>query len=156
MNSARRWLLKSSILLGAMAAISVCSGEESPTVENEDSEKIRNTVQIYFDGMYESNAEKIYEAFHPNAKITGYSSQTGNLLEMSVDDFANRVASLQPSMKEQGAAILLEILSIEIAGSTAAVRVRDAYRSLIFLDTLSFLKIDGEWKIYNKLYHVES
>ena len=102
------------------------------------------------------NAEKIYEAFHPNAKITGYSSQTGNLLEMSVDDFANRVASLQPSMKEQGAAILLEILSIEIAGSTAAVRVRDAYRSLIFLDTLSFLKIDGEWKIYNKLYHVES
>ena len=58
--------------------------------------------------------------------------------------------------KDKKEEILLEIISCEIAGSTASVRVRDAYIGNIFLDTLSFLKQDGEWKIYNKLFHVES
>ena len=43
----------------------------------------------------------------------------------------------------------------EIAGQTACVMVRDGYLGMTFLDTLSFLKVDGRWKIYNKLYHVE-
>jgi hypothetical protein len=34
--------------------------------------------------------------------------------------------------------------------------VRDKYLGITFLDTLSFLKVDGEWKIYNKLFNVES
>ena len=36
------------------------------------------------------------------------------------------------------------------------VSVRDGYIGHVFLDTLSFLEKDGEWKIYNKLFHVES
>ncbi|MAS02744.1 MAG: hypothetical protein CMD48_05225 [Gammaproteobacteria bacterium] len=36
------------------------------------------------------------------------------------------------------------------------MRVRDGYIGHVFLDTLSFLEKDGEWKIYNKLFHVES
>ncbi|MDC0547107.1 nuclear transport factor 2 family protein [Gammaproteobacteria bacterium] len=35
-------------------------------------------------------------------------------------------------------------------------RVRDGYLGMVFLDTLSLLKVDDEWKIYNKLFHVES
>ena len=52
--------------------------------------------------------------------------------------------------------IILEILSCEVAGKTACVKVRDKYLGSIFLDTLSFINIDGEWQIYNKLFHVES
>ena len=52
--------------------------------------------------------------------------------------------------------VLLEIVSMDIAGSTASVRVRDGYIGHVFLDTLSFLETNGEWKIYNKLFHVES
>ena len=43
-----------------------------------------------------------------------------------------------------------------VRGSTASVSVRDGYIGHVFLDTLSFLEKDGEWKIYNKLFHVES
>ena len=52
--------------------------------------------------------------------------------------------------------MLLEIVSCDIDGSTAAVQVRDGYLGMVFLDKLSFLKVDGEWKIYTKLFHVES
>jgi len=50
----------------------------------------------------------------------------------------------------------LEIVSLEIAGKTAVAQVRDKYLGMTFLDTLSFLEVDGDWTIYNKLFHVES
>ena len=119
-----------------------------------DRYKIDSGFKFYFDSMYESSAYKVMEAFYPNAMITGY-LETG-LAEMTVDDFADFVAAQQPSPKEQGEEILLEIVSLDIAGSTASVKVRDGYIGHVFLDTLSFLEKDGSWKIYNKLFHVES
>jgi hypothetical protein len=74
---------------------------------------------------------------------------------MSVSDFAGFVASQQPSPKEKGEPARLEILSVEVAGSTAAARMRDDYLGLSFLDSISLLKSDGKWSIYNKLFHVE-
>ena len=119
-----------------------------------DQDEIQNTIQTYFDCMYESNGGKAHEAFHPSAKITGYIQ--GGLQQMSVDDFAEFVDSKSPSHKEKGDPIVLETLSLEIAGDTAVARVRDSYIGRIFLDTLCFLKVNGKWVIYNKLFHVES
>ena len=48
--------------------------------------EIRDTIQTYFDCMYESSAEKTHAAFHPNARITGYLN--GKLEQMTVDAFA--------------------------------------------------------------------
>ena len=118
-----------------------------------DEQQIRATIQTYFDCMYESSADKTRAAFHGNAKITGYWED--QLLEMTVDDFADFVASQQPSAKEKGEAARLDILSLDIAGNTAVARVRTDYLGMTFLDTLSFLKAEGKWSIYNKLWHVE-
>ena len=121
---------------------------------SEDKNKISEAIQLYFDSMYESSEDKVRQVFHENAKITGY--MQGKLLEQSVDNFAKFVASQTPSAAEKNGEKLLETLSIEIAGSTAVARVRDGYIGMVFQDTLSFLKIDDDWVIYNKLFHVES
>ena len=121
---------------------------------SEDKNKISEAIQLYFDSMYESSEDKVRQVFHENAKITGY--MQGKLLEQSVDNFATFVASQIPSAAEKNEEKLLETLSIEIAGSTAVARVRDGYVGMVFQDTLSFLKIDDDWVIYNKLFHVES
>lgn len=118
-----------------------------------DEQRIRATIQTYFEGMYESSADKTHAAFHPNARITGY-LQDG-LQEMTVNDFAKFVASQQPSAKEKGEPPRLDVLSLEIAGNTAVAMVRDDYLGMTFVDTLSFLKTDDDWRIYNKLFHVE-
>tara|TARA_B100000809_G_scaffold17705_1_gene15699 strand:+ start:274 stop:648 length:375 start_codon:yes stop_codon:yes gene_type:complete len=118
-----------------------------------DEQQIKETVQTYFDCMYESSAEKTHAAFHPNAKITGYLED--GLHEMSVVEFAGFVSSQQPSAKEKGEAARLDIISIDIAGDTAVTRVRDDYLGMTFLDTLSLLRVEGQWSIYNKLFHVE-
>ena len=118
-----------------------------------DESQIKAVIQTYFDCMYESNPEKARAAFHLSARITGYLED--GLHEMTVDDFAGFVASQQPPAKEKGEPARLDILSIEIAGDTAVARIRDDYLGLTFLDSLSLLKVDGEWSIYNKLFHVE-
>ena len=115
--------------------------------------QIEDVIQTYFDCMYQSSAQKTHEAFHANAKITGYLED--GLHEMSVSDFASFVESQQPSPKEKGEAIRLDILSIDTAGNTAVAQVRDDYLGMTFLDTLSFIKENDRWSIYTKLFHVE-
>ena len=115
-----------------------------------DEQAIKNTIQTYFESMFESSGEKAHAAFHPNVKING------ELHEMSVADFAGFVESQQPSPKEKGESARLDIVSLDIAGKTAVSRVRDDYLGMTFLDTLSLLKTDDQWRIYNKLFHVEN
>ena len=114
---------------------------------------IQDVIRVYFDSMHESSKAKVDEAFHPNAKITGY--QGDRLMEMSVGQFGDFVASQQPSPKQKGDAERLEIVSLDIAGQTAIARVRDDYLGNTYLDTLSFVEDAGRWVIYNKLYHIE-
>lgn len=118
-----------------------------------DEHDIRQTIQTYFDGMYESSAEKTRTAFHPNATITGYLED--GLHEMSVDEFAEFVAGQQPSPGESAAPVRLDVVSIEISGETAVARVRDDYLGMTFLDSLSLLFTDNRWQIYTKLFNVE-
>ena len=118
-----------------------------------NKEQIEQVVQLYVDSMDESNPDKVKQAFHNNAKVVGYLH--GDFMEMSVDDFAGFVSSQQPSPKDKGENVVFEILAIEIEGTTAMVKVRDAYLGITFLDTLSFIKVDEVWKIYTKLFNVE-
>ena len=115
--------------------------------------QIKNLIQIYVDSMDESNPYKVKQIFHNNAKIVGYLH--GDFMEMSVDDFAGFVASQQPTPKEKGENVIFEIITCEIEGTTAVVKLRDKYLGINFMDILSFIKIEGEWKIYNKLFNVE-
>ena len=119
-----------------------------------DIEQIEKVIQLYVDSMDESSPDKVKQAFHVTAKVVGYLH--GDFMEMSVDDFAGFVASQQPSPKEKGENVVFEILSCQIEGETASAKVRDKYLGITFLDTLSLIKIDGEWKLYNKLFHVEA
>ncbi len=118
-----------------------------------DSQEIENLVQIYFNSMFEASADKVNAVFHPDAKITGYIE--GELHSMTKPEFADFVDSHQPSAKENGETPRLDLVSVDIAGETALARVRCDYLGLTFLDSLSLLKTEGKWSIYNKLFHVK-
>ncbi len=118
-----------------------------------DEQQIRDTIQTYFDSMFESSADKVNAAFHASARITGYIE--GELHEMTREEFAGFVASQQPSPQANGETLKTGIVSVNIAGDIAVAWVRDDYLGLTFLDAISLLRADGRWQIYNKLFHVE-
>ena len=111
------------------------------------SDSVNKVVEIYIESLRESSADKVREAFHTNGKVVGHLH--GDFLEMSTEDFAGFVAAQEPSEVE------FEILSTIVEGTTAAVKVRDKYLGITFVDTLSLIKIGDQWSIYNKLFNVE-
>ena len=115
---------------------------------------IEAVIRTYFDSMFESSSEKAKEAFHPDARISGYLG--GDRLNMSAEEFAAFVADQQPSARAKGEEPRLEIMSIAIAGEVAIAQVRDDYLGHTFLDLLSLMKINNDWRIQNKLFHVEA
>jgi len=119
----------------------------------EEEQAVRTVIQTYFDSMSESSKEKVCEAFHPSGKVTGYLED--GLHEMTREEFADLVASLQPSPHESNQKLHAEVLSIDITGDTAVAKVRDEYLGMMFIDTLSFIKVERSWSIYTKLFHVE-
>ena len=119
-----------------------------------DKEQIENCIDVYYAGCCESDSNKIKEAFDNNAMISGYLPD--GLHEMNLDQFSEFVSAQQPPPKEKGDKEFLEIISCEIVGDTAIVQIREAYLGMIFIDSFSFLKKDNTWRIYTKLFHVES
>ena len=115
--------------------------------------KIEKIIKLYFDSMYHSNAQLVKEVFHPAAKITG--DVEDKLEEMNSNEFAKFVGEQKPSPADKNDPEMLEIVSIDIAGKTAVALVRYDHLGVTYLDTLSFLKIDTNWVIYNKLFHIE-
>ena len=118
---------------------------------NTEETRIRETIQTYFDSLFESNQTKFIK-LHPNARISGDTPQ--GFFEMTVADFASFVEA-QPAARDAGETPFLEVLSLDIHGLTAVARVRDDYIGNRYLDTLSFVKTDDRWSIYNKLFHIE-
>ena len=119
----------------------------------DDKQKIENIINLYIESMNKSDADMVKDAFHSNAKVTGYLH--GELLQLSTEEFAGFVSSQQPSPIENGENIEFDILSMEVEGSIAYVKIRDKYLGITFLDILSLLKESDNWSIYNKLFHVE-
>ena len=111
-----------------------------------DKEEISKVIQTYIDGMNFSSAEKTKVAFHQNACIVGYLH----------GDFSGFVLSQQPSPHDSSNEVTYEVLDVAIEGHTAHVKVKDVYLGITFIDTLSLIKVDDQWKIYNKLFHVQS
>ena len=119
----------------------------------DDAAQITSCVERYYTSLRTSDPELARGVFHENARITGYLPD--GLHQMTVDEFAGFVEAQQPAPEASGEEAMLEILSCELAGATAVVRLRERYLGMVFLDSFSMLKVDDAWCIYNKLFHVE-
>ena len=119
-----------------------------------EQDQIQKVIELYIDSMESSDPDKVKIAFHANAKVVGYLH--GDFMELSTEEFAGFVAAQKPSPKEKNENITFDILSCDIEGTIASVKIRDQYLGITFLDILSLIKQEGEWKIYNKLFNVES
>jgi len=88
--------------------------------------------------------------FFDSAMITGQTD--GRFTEMDLDTFVD-VAASQGSVQAAGEPFDMRIVSLDVTGNAAIVKVTDHYIGCDFIDYLALLKKDGQWRIYNKLWH---
>lgn len=113
---------------------------------------ITRTVQNYINGGKTGRTADMKLAFHPDATIFGY---------IGPDLFAGPIQRLFDWNDQNGAATELEgrVASIDIVETVATVRLElDNWTGHRFTDMFTLLKVDGEWKIMNKVFqlHAES
>jgi len=113
-----------------------------------DKGRIRSVIQRYIDGARSSGSEVMATTFHDQATVFGY---LGN------DLVAGPIAVLFDWHQENGPATGLHarIERIDIAGSVATVRLElHGWTGHRFTDLFTLLRVDGGWKIMNKVFHL--
>jgi hypothetical protein len=108
---------------------------------------IAKVIQLYVDGARSGRSDDMKPAFHKDATIFGHD---GPVL------FAGPIQKLFDWADENGPAPELhaQIVSIDLVETIAAVRLElDNWTGIRFSDLFTLLKIDGEWKIINKVFH---
>jgi hypothetical protein len=111
-------------------------------------------VQRYFDLMYDCDTSRFDRVFRSSAQLHGL--RQGQMTVWTAQAYKDALASRQ-SPKSLGAPREEQILLADLASDTQAlVKVRVRINTIVFVDYLSYHRIDGEWLITAKSYHVES
>ena len=123
------------------------------TADQTERAAIEAVIKTYLDGLYEGNADKLAEAFHPTSSL----AQTlEGQLKVTPRDAWLEIVRNRPSPQSQKLQRGDEILTIDVAGPTLAfVKLRCAIPPRYFTDQLSLLKIDGRWQIAQKVFQTE-
>ena len=113
-----------------------------------DHTAIARVVQQYIDGARSGRGDDMKPAFHKDATIFGY---------VGADLFAGPIQQLFVWNDQNGPAAELrsQIASIDLVGTVATVRLElDNWTGHRFTDLFTLLKLDGQWKIMNKVFHL--
>ena len=111
---------------------------------------IAKVVQHYIDGGKSGKGDDMKPAFHEDATIFGYAG---------ADLFAGPIQQLFAWVDENDPAPGLQarIASIDVVETVAIVRLElDNWNGSRYTDLFTMLKVDGEWKIMNKVFHLHS
>ncbi len=111
---------------------------------------VAKIVQQYIDGAKSGRGDDMKPAFHEDATVFGY---------VGADLFAGPIQKLFDWNDENGPATGLQarIASIDLIGTVATVRLElDNWTGHRFTDLFTLLKVDGEWKIMNKFFHLHA
>ncbi len=117
-------------------------------VDISEYKAIADTVQIYLDGARSGKGDDMRPAFHEQATIFGY---------VGPDLFAGPIEGLYEWNDGNGAAVevVTHVTIIEVVETVAVVRVdADNWTGHRFTDYFTMLKVDGNWKIMNKVFHL--
>ena len=115
-----------------------------------EQDVIANVVQHYIDGARSGQGDDMKPAFHEDATIFGY---------VGPDLFAGPIQKLFAWNDDNGPATELEdrIASIDVIGTVATVRLElENWTGFRFTDLFTLLKVDGDWKIMNKVFHLHA
>jgi hypothetical protein len=127
------------LALPLCAAFGADAGEE---------QGVRTAIGQYFEGHATGDAAHFRRAFLPTAHIEGnrQGKFTSWTLEEYCANFDGRPAADEATRKRS-------IDLVDVSGDSAVARATLDHGAIVFTDYFVLLKVDGAWKIANKVYH---
>ena len=117
------------------------------SAQSSDEAGVRAAIQQYFKGHATRDAATMRAAFLPTAHIEGV--RQGRFTSWTVDAYT---ANFKGTPAATEASNRRTIDSIDIMGTAAMARATLVHGQTTFTDYFVLLKVDGAWKIANKVY----
>jgi len=115
----------------------------------EQEAEIRQVIELYTQGTYEGNAEKLEESFHEKAVMNGYLG--GQLLMASPEPFITEICKAPMNQTDFDYSPVVTELSIE--DKVATVTLIETYPDgMNFTNYLQLIDDGNGWKIISKLF----
>lgn len=114
--------------------------------QKSDYHLVEQTVNYYLDGGTNNDFNTLKKAFHETATMK-YITKEGYKEVNALEFFSGMDASKPKSNRKT------RIADITISGHAANARLEIEYENFSFIDFMNLLKIDGEWKIVNKIFY---
>jgi hypothetical protein len=120
------------------------------TTNLSEYEAIANTIQQYVNGGRSGRSADMKPAFHAQATIFGYLGP--ELIAGPIQILFDWVDQNEPATGLQS-----WLAGVDLNGTVAAARL-EAYNwsGHRFTDLFTLLKVEGEWKIMNKVFHLHA
>lgn len=114
-----------------------------------DVRGLLTVAQVYFAAAYEMDAEKFASIFHPSSCVT----KVGDDGDVSVTPIETWLAGVRKmtAPKQQGSVRHDQILSLDVTREMALLQLKLQIPPRRFIDMLSCLKVNGTWKIVQKV-----
>jgi Putative lumazine-binding len=110
-------------------------------------------VDAYFETMFDADLGRFDRLFAPTATLHGL--RDGALRVLPAAEYRRLLVS-NPSPKSKNAPRQQEILLLDFASpEQALVKVRVRIAEILYVDYLSFHRIDGTWRVTAKSFHIE-
>jgi hypothetical protein len=104
--------------------------------------------------MYDADVSNFDRVFLPTAQLHGL--RDGKMRMLTALDYRGILANA-PSPKTQGANREEEILLLDFTSPDQALaKVRVRSNTIVYVDYLNYHRVDGEWLVSSKSFHVES
>jgi hypothetical protein len=134
------------LVIGAVLAIGGARGLMAQSAPSADEAGVRKAIEAYFQGHATGQGEHFRHGMHADMRFSGL--REGKLFHRTLDEFAGGFPG-KPAADE--AKRKRRIVSIDITGIAASAKIELDYPSVFFTDYFLLLKVDGEWKIMDKI-----
>ncbi len=123
------------------------------TPQTESLEAIRKLIGDYLDGLYRCDTRLLSSVFHPKAL---YATAVGmEPLILGMDEYVPIVAKRDPPSRSN-APRRERILAIDMAGPvTAFVKLECSFFQRDYVDFLTLIRVNEQWKIISKVFHYQ-
>ncbi len=137
--------------LAALAAATIATGAWTTSRQAAEEAAVRATLDHYLQGHATGDGAHMRIAFHPEAKLQFV--RDGKLATLTSAEYAARFSG-KPAADEAQRRRRIE--RVDVSGSAATGKIVLDYPATRFVDYMTLLKVDGEWKIVNKAFHAEA
>jgi hypothetical protein len=120
-------------------------------IDDPEIAAVRVPLENYLKGHATGNPEYMRKAFYTEGKLIFV--RDGKYATRTFDEYIAGMKDGKPAADEDKRKRWIE--SVDVAGNAAVGKIILDYPTVRFVDYMTLLKIDGEWKIVNKSFYAE-